>query len=207
MRYHTAPLISEADIDVDIPNDVSFGMSASAVPFDYFNSRVQLAFIQAQLYEQVYANNATPQKLAPEERRSRIFLLDTHLESWRNTIPGPLQMDSLAEDSNFDRTTTSGIFTHMAELYFTYMSCLVRVHGIWSHEAEWLNCIGSFEKQVVHDSAMPRSRCATQLPPLPTQWETCVKAARGCLRLAHSRPFSSSNKWYVIYTLYKRIEK
>ncbi|KAH6888512.1 fungal-specific transcription factor domain-containing protein [Thelonectria olida] len=211
LRYHTAPLLSEADIDVDLPSDqptrqshVDLGLSQEAVLFDYFNSRIQLAILQSQVYKQIYSNGATPQKLTPEERRARMFQLDDQLERWRRSIPEPLQMENLVASSYSDgmgsETTGSmaGIYTHMTELYCTYMSCLVRVHGIWSHDAEWLNCISSFQRQAVHDCAMPRSRCGTQLPPLPKQWDRCVKAGRDCLQLAHSRPFSGSNKWSTV---------
>jgi hypothetical protein len=204
------PLLSEADIDVDLPGDhstsqthVYFGMSQDVVLFDYFNSRIQLATIQGQVYKQIYSNSATPQKLVSGERRARMLQLDTQLESWRCSIPDSLQMKALVASSYSDgmepdaTSSTAGIYTHMTELYATYMACLVRVHGIWSHDAEWLNCISSFQRQAVHDCAMPRSRCSTQLPPLPKQWDRCVKAGREFLQLAHCRPFSGSNKWYV----------
>ncbi|KAM0541887.1 hypothetical protein ACHAPJ_013033 [Fusarium lateritium] len=204
LRYHTAPLLSESDMEIDIPGDQQLNqdiypdMPEDAASFNYFNTRIRLAAIQSQVYDRIYSNSATPQKLATEERRARMFELDTPLDNWHHSIPYSLRMENLASSSihgvkEFD--ITAWLFTHMAELYFTYMACLVRVHGIWSHNAEWLNYISSFQRQAVHDCAMPRSRCGTQLPPLPKQWDKCVKTARECLRLAHCRPFTSSNTW------------
>ncbi|KAF4985949.1 hypothetical protein FDECE_16208 [Fusarium decemcellulare] len=127
MRYHTSPLLPEADIDVDLPDHqpiseagICSPISHDVVQFSYFKARIQLAIIQGELYKRIYSNSATPQKLTPEQRRARMFELDTQLEIWRRSIPEPLRAEGLVMSSYSDGTgrDTTGIFTHMAELPF-----------------------------------------------------------------------------------------
>ncbi|KAF4467260.1 fungal specific transcription factor [Fusarium albosuccineum] len=111
MRYHTSPLLPEGDIDVDLPDDqpiseafICSPMSHDVVQFSYFKARIQLAIIQGELYKRIYSNSATPQKLTSEQRRARMFELGTQLETWRRSIPEPLQAEGLVTSSYSDGT-------------------------------------------------------------------------------------------------------
>ncbi|KAI0893462.1 fungal-specific transcription factor domain-containing protein [Annulohypoxylon nitens] len=207
MRYHTPPLLSDDDVDVELSaeqegnQDIFSDFTQDSAPFAFFHHRIQLAGIQALVYQQLYSSSSNPSKVPPEQRRARVLLLDAHLENWRRRIPVQLQLNSLVETLFPDGLATDvsekrmGIFTHMVELHFAYMGLLVRIHGVWSHDADWLKLISSFSQQVVRDCGERGSKCGIQLGPFPKQWDRCVKASRECLMLAQKMPLAINNIW------------
>ncbi|KAI1389445.1 fungal-specific transcription factor domain-containing protein [Hypoxylon trugodes] len=208
MRYQTPPLLSDDDTDVELSselegsqNDVFAEVSRGMVPFGFFHHRVQLAGIQGLIYQQLYSSSAGPSKLPLEQRRARIFLLDAHLENWRQKIPPEFQLQNLIRSLFPDGFAAEksdkrmGAFIHMVELHFTHIGALVRMHGVWSRDAGWLKLISEFSKQAVRDCAEGGSKCGAQIPPYPKQWERCVKASRDCLQLVQNMPLTISNIW------------
>ncbi|KAI1207282.1 fungal-specific transcription factor domain-containing protein [Annulohypoxylon truncatum] len=207
IRYHTPPLLSDDEADVELSmeqegsRDTFSDIIQDSMQFNFFCHRVHLAGTQALVYQQLYSRSSGPSKIPAEQRRSRVLLLDAHLENWRKIIPDQLQMDSLVKTLFPEGLMTNvsqksmGIFIHMVQLHFAYIGLLVRIHGVWSNDADWLKLINSFSQQIVRDCSKRCSRCDIQLGPFPKQWERCVKASKECLRLVQEMPLVISSMW------------
>lgn len=187
---------------VDGTGDIRAETLQGPVRFSYFARRVALATIQGETYDQLYSNRAShPARVTPQQRQARVFLLDARLECWRRTIPYAFQAENVAETLGADPHVMAvsdrqrGALIHMAELHFMHMACLVRIHGIWSHDAEWQRLLSGFAQQAVKFAGLPGSRCDGHRPPAPKQWDKCVKLGRDCLRLIQNMPLTTRNIW------------
>lgn len=188
---------------VDEVGNIHYRTLQTEERLNLFGKRIALAAIQGEIHDQLYSNRANhPARVTPQQRQARVFMLDARLESWRQAIPFALQAENVAETLGGDPLALAvsdrqrGALIHMAELHFTYMACLVRVHGVWSQDAAWQKRISGFAQQAVKHASLPGSRCTDQRPPItPAQWEKCVKLSRDCLRLVHNVPWTTQNIW------------
>lgn len=190
----------EDDIDIErLPHEPPDGIGLipsldPSGPFDLFVHRAHLAQISSQVYDQLFSARA---RVTVEQRQARVYLLDATLENWRRNIPDSLQASRCLEtitqafaadgagDSPESKYKRDGALARIAEMHFTYMGLLVRIHGLWSDESTWQGLLSSEGRQAVRDSAPPGSRCGAQRPYVSRQWERCTMRARDCLALAH----------------------
>lgn len=187
IRHHTPSVQADDDIDLDLPIDMPPDGAGNVYAKDgrflvnFFRLRLRLAHVQGQVYDQLFSTRAS--KITPQERQRRVALLHNQLERWRLTVPSELQADVVAEHAN--RTTVFWLcMTH-----FSYLGCLVMIHGMWSHDAEWRKRLkpSSFGSD---DIDRPRS-----LPPLPGGWKYCVQMSRRCMMLVCRAPLSDCSIW------------
>ncbi|PNP45947.1 hypothetical protein THARTR1_10873 [Trichoderma harzianum] len=187
IRHHTPSVQADDDIDLDLPIDIPADGAGNIYAKDgrflinFFRLRLRLAHVQGQVYDQLFSTRAS--KITPQERQRRVALLHNQLERWRLTVPSELQADVVTEHAN--RTTVFWLcMTH-----FSYLGCLVMIHGMWSHDAEWRKRLkpSSFGSD---DIGRPRS-----LPPLPGGWKYCVQMSRHCMVLVCRAPLSDCSIW------------
>ncbi|KAL6787285.1 fungal-specific transcription factor [Trichoderma sp. SZMC 28012] len=187
IRHHTPSVQADDDIDLDLPIDMPPDGAGNVYAKDgrflvnFFRLRLRLAHVQGQVYDQLFSTRAS--KVKPQERQRRVALLHNQLERWRLTVPPELQADVVTEHSN--RTTVFWLcMTH-----FSYLGCLVMIHGMWSHDAEWRKRLkpSTFGSD---DIDRPRS-----LPPLPGGWKYCVHMSRHCMMLMCRAPLSDCSIW------------
>ncbi|KAL7905184.1 fungal-specific transcription factor [Trichoderma velutinum] len=187
IRHHTPSVQADDDIDLDLPIDMPPDGAGNVYAKDgrflvnFFRLRLRLAHVQGQVYDQLFSTRAS--KITPQERQRRVALLHNQLERWRLTIPSELQADVVTEHAN--RTTVFWLcMTH-----FSYLGCLVMIHGMWSHDAEWRKRL---KPSSFGSDDIDRSK---SLPPLPRGWKYCVQMSRHCMMLVYQAPLSDCSIW------------
>ncbi|KAJ6781219.1 hypothetical protein PWT90_10417 [Aphanocladium album] len=135
LRYHTPSLMAEADIGLDLPRDnppdnVGYIYTKDRrTGLHYLKARIRLSNLQGRVYELLFAIKAN--KIAETGRRKRVTILHQRLELWRRSIPAQMQADAV-----ISHVGEEGLFW-ICLLHFSYLGCLVMIHGIWTHDAEW----------------------------------------------------------------------
>ena len=43
---------------------------------------------------------------------------------------------------------------HMTKLYYTYLLCIITMHGVYSVQAEWMQKVGSLSRAAIRDFAV-----------------------------------------------------
>ncbi len=184
LRHHTPAVQVDADIDLDLPlENPPDGLGNvytkdGRVRANFFWLRLRLAHIQGRVYDMLYSTRAA--KIPAEERRSRVEQLENQLESWRLSIPAEMRIESVVE--NVERVT----LMWLTSMHFAYLGCLVMVHGLWSHNATWLQRISGYSRAAIDESRqLTTLTCGLQQPPFPKGWDKCVRTSRDSLRLVH----------------------
>ncbi|GFP57678.1 ABC-transporter-regulating transcription factor [Trichoderma asperellum] len=190
IRYHTPSAQADDDIDlrapVDMPPDGAGNIYAKDGRFlvNFFRLRLQLAHIQGQVYDQLFSTPAA--KITPQERQTRVALLHNQLERWRLTVPSELQADVVTKHAG--RTALFWLcMTH-----FSYLGCLVMIHGMWSHDTEWRKRLKPSSSGSDATANIDHSKL---LPPLPQGWKYCVQMSRHCMALMYQTPLSDCSVW------------
>ena len=192
LRYHTPATQAEDDFDVDFPPSASdtgyiyaFSQHGDCVCFDYFRHRLRLAIIQGRVYNMLFGARAS--KICFAERQSRVLLLHNELETWRQAIPAEFQADLFLEYAGREG---SGLFW-LSLMHFSYLGCLVMVHGIWSHDTQWrqrlLTSVIEGNNSLDSFNVLPAS--------LPKGWRVCVEMSRHCMRIMQKMPLGSCSEW------------
>lgn len=188
IRYHTPSAQADDDIDlhlpVDMPPDGAGNVYAKDGRFlvNFFRLRLQLAHIQGQVYNQLFSTRAA--KITPQERQTRVALLHNQLERWRLTVPSELQADVVTKHAS--RTALFWLcMTH-----FSYLGCLVMIHGMWSHDTEWRKRLKPSSSGTTGNTDHSKL-----LPPLPKGWKYCVQMSRHCMALMYRTPLSDCSVW------------
>ncbi|KAL6903850.1 fungal-specific transcription factor [Trichoderma evansii] len=190
IRHHTPSVQADDDIDlhlpVDMPPDGAGNVYAKDGRFlvNFFRLRLQLAHIQGQVYNQLFSTRAV--KITPQERQTRVALLHNELERWRLTVPSELQADAVTEHAS--RTELFWLcMTH-----FSYLGCLVMIHGMWSHDTEWRKRL---KPSVTRGDTAGNIDRSKSLPPLPRGWKYCVQMSRHCMTMMYRAPLSDCSVW------------
>lgn len=193
LRHHTPSLLAEVDIGLDLPVDnppdnVGYIYTKDGrTALHFFKLRLQLSNLQGRVYDLLYAIKAN--KILQTERQKRVTLLHYRLELWRRSIPVEMQADVVTE-----HVSEEGLFW-ICLLHFSYLGCLVMIHGIWTHDAEW-------RQRLTHSfsasSPSINKGKAHQVPPLPRGWKNCVQMSRHCMQLVYQMPLSHCSVWWVL---------
>lgn len=194
MRHHTPSMQLDADIDQDLPSpDPADGMgdiwtSDGTVRVNYLRLRVRLAHIHGRIYDLLYSTRSM--KISKVERQARVVRLSYLLENWRSSVPAEMQPAMMT-----NKMGRMGV-VFMASMFCSYVTCMVMVHGVWSHNAEWVRKVSNFSKIAMLDAGEDEGKgCGRQNPPLPSAWKRCVQIARECLGMMQAIPESESNIW------------
>ena len=151
-------------------------------PFHYLRARVQLAFIEGQIYDKLYSVRSL--KETPERRRQQVARLDALLDTWRRSslplrhsfhqegqfvgedTPQEPTDGAAAEDSNNNLTAT---------LNHTYLFCLFTLHGLYSRDSVWLRNIDILSRTALEHFSNKSERCmhSLQVSPFPGRRISC----------------------------------
>ncbi|KAK7932366.1 hypothetical protein PG985_003078 [Apiospora marii] len=191
LRTITPSVQLDDDIDLGLPGTTSpcvcvspenmFGIMEEEgrppPPFHYLRARVQLAFIQGQIYDKLYS--ARSLKETPEKRRQQVARLDTLLDAWRRSslppAPAPAVHQEGAEDNHDGLAAT---------LNHTHLFCLFTLHGLYSQDSVWVQNIDVLGRTALEDFSNKSGRCMHSLqPPIPDAWNKCVLASRCSVEL------------------------
>lgn len=184
MRTRQPPIHQDSEIDVDLPSPAPldnagliFGVSGQV--FNYFRTRVQLAYIQGKVYAMLHSVRAT--KLPEHERLQNTLRLREMLDDWERSIPAEfLPQGAVA-------VVPAQHLRYMSLLHYTHLQLVATTHYADSHHLEWLKEALSCSKKQA-----PRVLAESFAAQLPGCWGKLVEAARTCMRLYAATPENDS---------------
>jgi hypothetical protein len=191
LRHHTPPMQSDADIGVDFPpeypsdNAGIIYTSDGRIRLNFLRLRLQLAHIQGRVYQLLFA--VKTDNIAVDERRRRVTLLHYQLEHWRRLIPPEMQADAVVKHAQ--RTS----LFWLSLLQFSYLGCLVMIHGIWSFDTEWRQRLA--DNLLDTPGGKGSKQNTSEQAPLPKGWKYCVQMSRNCMRMIYQMPLSDCSVW------------
>ncbi|KAK8069135.1 hypothetical protein PG994_005751 [Apiospora phragmitis] len=171
--------------DKRIPENNMFSIMEEPQPFHYLRARVQLAFVEGQIYDSLYSVRSLRE--TPEQRRQQVARLDALLDTWRRRSglppPPPVRQenqfvtgDTLLADVATTNTATS--------LNHTYLLCLFNLHGLYSWDSVWVQNIDVLGRTALENFSNKSENCMHRLqPPIPDAWNKCVLASRRSVQL------------------------
>ncbi|KAK7943736.1 transcriptional regulator [Apiospora aurea] len=196
LRTSTPSLQPDDDIDLGIPGTTASnaspenmfgiveereGQEGRPPPFHYLRARVQLAFIEGQIYDSLYSVRSL--KTSPEQRKQQVARLDTLLDTWRrSSLPSPPPPPPIHDKDHF--VTDEAVANMAASLHHTYLSCLSCLHGLYSWESIWVQNIDALGRTALENFSNKSEKCMHSLqPPIPDAWNKCVLASRCSVQL------------------------
>lgn len=190
LRYHTPSVQLDADINVGFPSESLHDGAGNTSTRDgrlcinFFRHRVRLAHIQGRVYDLLFATRT--ERIALEERRTRITLLHNQLEQWRQELPPKFQAEVVV-----NHVYLAALFW-LCLMHFSYLGCLVMIHGIWSFDAEWRKRLTiRFGK----GNGVATESAVRTVPPLPRGWRNCVAMSRNCMKMMSQMQLSDCSVW------------
>ncbi|KAK1507232.1 fungal specific transcription factor [Colletotrichum abscissum] len=192
LRSKTPSFQLDADIDLPLPEldpDDGAGVVAASngSKFNFFRARVELSHIAGKVYDLLYSTRS--RKVAKSEAQLRVTRLEEMLETWRRNVPAEFQLTSLLEYAEPLPTV------HLSLLYHNYFVITVMVHGIYSHDADWVQRISSYGRATIQDLDGIGQGNSRQNSPLPTGWAKCVELSRDCMNLFVESPKTDCSIW------------
>ncbi|KAF5702267.1 transcriptional regulator [Fusarium globosum] len=188
LRAQTPSCQIDEDIDISLPvlaPPDSVGLiwtQNGQVHFNYHRRRVELAYIQGKVYDLLYSNRSS--KVTAQERQRRVSRLQTMLDQWYERIPTVFHIEHVAA------TVGPSQLVQMTKMHHAFLLTEVMIHGIYSHNAEWVKRISSFSRATIASVGNLENRgfdgagkCQDQAPPLAEGWNHCVEVSRGCMKL------------------------
>ncbi|KAF5536106.1 transcriptional regulator, partial [Fusarium napiforme] len=188
LRAQTPSCQFDEDIDISLPALAppdSVGLiwtQNGQVHFNYHRRRVELAYIQGKVYDLLYSNRSS--KVTAQERQRRVTRLQSMLDQWYERIPNVFHIEHVAA------TVGPSQLVQMTKMHHAFLLTEVMIHGIYSHNAEWVKRISSFSRATITSVGNLENRgfdgagkCQDQAPPLPEGWNHCVDVSRGCMKL------------------------
>ncbi|KAF7551853.1 hypothetical protein G7Z17_g4695 [Cylindrodendrum hubeiense] len=189
LRAYTPSSLFDDDIDIPLPamaptDDTGFIWTQNGqAHFNYHRRRVELAHIEGKVYDLLYSNRAT--KIKGLERQQRVARLQAMLEKWYERIPPVFQIEQVAANVGPSQ------LVQLTKMHHAFLLAEVMTHGIYSHNADWVNRISSFSRSAIRSMALVPNKfknptCISnkdQSAPLPEGWNKCVEISRGCMNL------------------------
>ncbi|KAF5724364.1 transcriptional regulator [Fusarium mundagurra] len=188
LRAQTPSCQFDEDIDISLPAIAppdSVGLiwtQNGQVHFNYHRRRVELAYIQGKVYDLLYSNRSS--KVTAQERQRRVTRLQSMLDQWYERIPNVFHIEHVAA------TVGPSQLVQMTKMHHAFLLTEVMIHGIYSHNAEWVKRISSLSRATITSVGNVENRyfdgagkCQDQAPPLPEGWNHCVDVSRGCMKL------------------------
>ncbi|KPM44494.1 hypothetical protein AK830_g1989 [Neonectria ditissima] len=189
LRALTPATLFDDDIDVPLPvlaPSDSAGLiwtQNGQVFFNYHRRRVELAHIEGKVYDLLYSNRAT--RVQGQERLQRVVRLQGMLDQWYERLPVVFHIENVAANVGPSQ------LVQLTKMHHAFLLAEVMTHGIYSHNADWVNRISSFSRSAIQNmsSILDKHRTANchshnvQGPPLPAGWSKCVEVSRGCMKL------------------------
>ncbi|KAK8131469.1 fungal-specific transcription factor domain-containing protein [Apiospora sp. TS-2023a] len=193
LRTITPSVQQDDDIDLALPGTASSCVSPENMfditeeepppPFHYLRARVQLAFIEGQIYDKLYSVRSL--KETPEQRRQQVTRLDALLETWRrSSLPPAVLVHHLHQEGQIVAGNYSNNTGLAATLDHAYLFCLFTLHGLYSLDSVWVQNIDILGRTALENFSNKSERCMHSLqPPIPDAWNKCVLASRRSVQL------------------------
>ncbi|KAH7121423.1 fungal-specific transcription factor domain-containing protein [Dactylonectria macrodidyma] len=202
LRAYTPSTLFDDDIDIPLPALApadSAGLiwtQNGQVHFNYHRRRVELAHIEGKVYDLLYSNRAT--KVKGAERQQRVARLQAMLDAWYERIPSVFHIENAASNVGPSQ------LVQLTKMHHAYLLAEVMIHGIYSHNADWVQRISSFSRSAMHSTEkIPQTHgnqtCYSnrqQSAPLPDGWSKCVEVSRGCMKLFQGATPTECLIWY-----------
>jgi hypothetical protein len=178
LRTGQPPVQREVDIEIEWPSPQPLDGAGNVtnnndcVSFNFFQSRVQLARIQGEIYESIVATRVGT--MDNYQQHERILRLNHMLDDWIYSIPPLFQPNSVLQDEQ------QMLCRCFAVLYSTHLACRTHVYRVHAMASRWMQSIQAFGRTVSHHGYI--------VPvPLPTpslqDWEKLVVETRAFMRL------------------------
>jgi hypothetical protein len=145
---------------------------------NYFRMRVDLSHIEGKIYDMLYSSRA--KKVSPQEKNLRTQRLQSALDKWKQMIPASFDVDLVA------KTVTPTALVPLVMLYHSYLTSLVMLHGIYSHDADWVLRISAYSRMIGDSHAT--GDFETEPHRLPPGWALCVETSRSVMQLFNAAP-------------------
>ncbi|OHF01507.1 fungal specific transcription factor domain-containing protein [Colletotrichum orchidophilum] len=192
LKAKTPSFQLDADIDLPLPEldpDDGAGIMAASngSKFNFFRARVELSHIAGKVYDLLYSTRA--RKVAKGEAQLRVTRLGEMVDTWRRNVPSEFQLESLLE--NVEPLPA----VHLSLLYHNYFVITVMTHGIYSHDADWVQRISSFSRATIQALEGLGSPFSRPIGSLPTGWASCVELSRSCMKLFVESPKTDCSIW------------
>ncbi|KAK1962544.1 fungal-specific transcription factor domain-containing protein [Colletotrichum sublineola] len=190
MRTSQPPIHQDADIDVDLPDanpPDGAGLicsSFSGQVFNYFRSRVQLAYMEGRLHAMLMSVRAL--RLPEHERGRNALRIRAMLDGWLEAIPTDFQPHLVAETVSRER------LRYLSLMHYTHLQLVATTHHADSHHLEWMQEILNCSKK---QTICMRSDLATRLP---NCWDKLVAQARTCMHLYAATPENDSALTWLV---------
>ncbi|GKT40374.1 fusaridione A cluster transcription factor fsdR [Colletotrichum spaethianum] len=189
MRTSQPPIHQDSDIDVDLPSikppdNAGLIFSLSGQVFNFFRSRIQLAFIEGKLYSMLMSLRAL--KLSEHERGQNTVRIRMMLENWQKAIPTEFQPHLVAG------TVSTEYLRYLSLMHYTHLQLVATTHHADSHHMAWmqeiLNCSQNQSPSVQSDLTAR----------LPSCWDKLVAQARTCMHLYAATPENDSALTWLV---------
>ncbi|KAK1982995.1 fungal-specific transcription factor domain-containing protein [Colletotrichum cereale] len=196
LRAKTPSFQLDADIDLALPEpcpDDGAGIMAAknGSKFNLFRARVELSHIAGKVYDLLYSTRA--RKVSKQESQSRVARVGEMLENWHRSIPGEFRMESMLDNVGALPAV------YMSLLYHNYFVVTIMTHGIYSHDADWVQRVSSYGRTVMRDvdaaTATGLGEGSEGGAGLPAKWAKCVELSRGCMKLFVESPKTDCSIW------------
>lgn len=161
--------------------------------FSYHRTRVELAYIEGKVYDLLYSNRAS--KIGGMERHRRVSHLQIMLDEWYNRIPTVFRLEQAAVNMGLAQ------LTQLTTMYHIYLLTQVMIHGLYSHNADWMKGVSSSSQKAIEglfngpDKRTSLKYHNIQQAPLPEGWTKCVELSRGCMKLYQETTPTESVLW------------
>ncbi|KAK1971610.1 fungal-specific transcription factor domain-containing protein [Colletotrichum sublineola] len=196
LRSKTPSFQLDADIDLALPEawpDDGAGIMAAknGSKFNVFRARAELSHIAGKVYDLLYSTRS--RKVSKQELESRMARLEGMLEKWKSNIPSEFGMESMLNH------VEALAAVHMSLLYHNYFVVTIMTHGIYVHDAEWVQKIDSYSRTVMREVDEATTTTTTGRSEiratLPDKWTKCVELSRGCMKLFNESPKTDCSIW------------
>ena len=182
-RMKQAPILQDADIDLDLPADDDAGtihlsrpvdstmdayVTGSDIRFNLFRARVELARIQGRVYECALSVRASTMDPGESGRLAQSIRLS--LQQWKARLPGALGVEILSLLSQSDLVEIDGggvpyLPAFMSYLHSLIIMCLGQLCRVNSMEYHWIDKVLSYARGISNERITEDSPIRPYLPP------------------------------------------
>ncbi|KAK1585613.1 fungal-specific transcription factor domain-containing protein [Colletotrichum navitas] len=189
MRTSQPPIHQDADIDVDLPvpdppDGAGLICGFSGQVFNFFRSRVQLAYIEGRLHAMLRSAQAL--RLPEHERRRNTLRIRAMLDGWLEAIPTDFQPHLV------EGTVPRQRLRCISLMHYTHLQLVATTHHTDSHHMEWMREILNCTKR---QAPSVRSDLAARLP---SCWDKLVAQSRTCMQLYAATPENDSALTWLV---------
>ncbi|VUC36867.1 unnamed protein product [Clonostachys rosea] len=182
MRAIEPYCLQDNEHDIDIPtNTVSEYAPGTLVSSDgtlslnFFHHRVQLARIQAKVYDWTFSVRA--KNLSLEQHQAASKRVQQMIRHWRLSLPSEFQADKLSVSMG------GNMLRHLIAIHSTCGHCLFMAHRIHARDAVWIQQLTEFSAQFVDSEDLNIGSDKSVSMVNSEAWQDFVQTARLGIKL------------------------